>query len=68
MSLTLSRSKPRRLRPAAPRALGGASSLLRLSHAASLPSGAALTGWAQRAGTLLETPVVFVPGAEPAFL
>lgn len=49
-------AKTRRLRPAAPHGRGGASSLLRLSRAAALPSGAELTGWMARAGSLLEPP------------
>jgi hypothetical protein len=50
-------AKTRRLRPAAPHGLGGASSLLRLSRAATaLPSGAELTGWMARAGSLLQPP------------
>lgn len=50
-------AKTRRLRPAAPHGRGGASSLLRLSRAATaLPTGAELTGWMARAGSLLEPP------------
>ena len=49
---TPSAPKLRRLRPAGMRSHGGASSLLRLSHASEggrLPSSTALAGWAQRA-------------------
>jgi len=50
-------SKTRRLRPAVQHGRGGASSLLRLSRTAgALPSGAALTGWVERASLLLEPP------------
>ena len=51
----------RRLRAAAPGVPGGASSLLRLGRAgdARLPSGAALSGWAERAGAMLDlTPMM----------
>lgn len=50
------RPKPRRARAAHLNCRGGASSLLRLSAAASprLPSGAALETWAQRARQVLD--------------
>lgn len=54
----------RRLRAAAPRVHGGASSLLRLGRAgdARLPSGAALSGWAERAAGMLDlTPMMVGP-------
>jgi len=54
----------RRLRAAAPRVHGGASSLLRLGRAGELrlPSGAALSGWAERAGAMLDlTPMMVGP-------
>jgi hypothetical protein len=60
MSLALHpASKPRKLRAAAPRVGGAASSLLRLARSqAGLPSGAALAGWMTRAGSLLDADVV----------
>lgn len=51
----------RRLRAASPALHGGASSLLRLARGsdARLPSGAALSGWAERAGAMLDlTPMM----------
>jgi hypothetical protein len=54
----------RRLRAAAPRVHGGASSLLRLGRSGEtrLPSGAALSGWAERAGAMLDlTPMMVGP-------
>jgi hypothetical protein len=53
--------QPRRLRAAAARAPGGCSSLLRLSAASRLPSGAALGQWIGRAGRALQadTPPAF---------
>ena len=54
----------RRLRAAAPGVHGGASSLLRLGRGgdARLPSGAALSGWAERAGAMLDlTPMMVGP-------
>jgi hypothetical protein len=59
-----SASASRRLRAAAPGMHGGASSLLRLGRAgdARLPSGAALSGWAERAGAMLDlTPMMVGP-------
>jgi hypothetical protein len=59
----------RRLRAAAHRGLGGASSMLRLSRTADtrLPSGAALSDWADRAAAMLDlTPMmVGAPYAAP---
>ncbi len=54
----------RRLRAAAPGVHGGASSLLRLGRGGDsrLPSGAALSGWAERAGAMLDlTPMMVGP-------
>jgi len=57
MPVAAQAAKTRRLRPAAQHGRAGASSLLRLSRAANaLPSGAALTGWVERASLLLEPP------------
>ena len=46
----------RRLRAASPAMHGGASSLLRLARPADprLPSGSALSGWAERAASMLD--------------
>ena len=58
-ALPSSPSKSRRLRPAAPQGLAGASSLLRLSLRApqALPSRTQLSGWFARAGSrLAQTP------------
>jgi hypothetical protein len=44
-----------RLRPAATRAPGGASSLLRLSAGGRLPSGASLGNWVDRAAAALRS-------------
>jgi len=67
--------KSRRLRPAGVRCHGGASSLLRLSHATEsgrLPSSTALAGWAQRAAAAAlsahgssDVLTRFWPGIEP---
>jgi len=60
----LSAPASRRLRAAAPGVHGGASSLLRLGRAGEtrLPSGAALSGWAERAGAMLDlTPMMVGP-------
>ncbi len=60
-------SSNRRLRPAAHRGTGAASSMLRLSRGADvrLPSGAALSGWAERAAAMLDlTPMVVGPQAK----
>jgi hypothetical protein len=59
----------RRLRPAAAAMHGGASSMLRLARAgdARLPSGAALSGWAERAAAMLDlTPMMVGPRSEIA--
>jgi hypothetical protein len=66
MSVASLTAKTRRLRPAAPHGRGGASSLLRLSRAATaLPSGSELTGWMTRAGSLLEPPSDGAPILSP---
>ena len=60
----------RRLRPASPALHGGASSLLRLARGsdARLPSGAALSGWAERAGAMLDlTPMMVGPRVPQRF-
>lgn len=60
----VSASASRRLRAAAPGVHGGASSLLRLGRGGEtrLPSGAALSGWAERAGAMLDlTPMMVGP-------
>jgi hypothetical protein len=57
-------SPVRRLRPAASGVHGGASSMLRLARAgdAKLPSGAALSDWAERAAAMLDlTPMMVGP-------
>lgn len=61
----------RRLRPAAAGVSSGASSMLRLSRGAEsrLPSGEALSGWVERAASMLDlTPMVVGEplAAEPA--
>jgi hypothetical protein len=58
----------RRLRAAAPGVHGGASSLLRLGRAGDtrLPSGAALSGWAERAGAMLDLTPMMVGSHTPA--
>jgi hypothetical protein len=64
LSLSTPSTGQRRLRPAAPRGMGGASSLLRLSRSAEtrLPSGAALSDWAERAASMLDlTPMMVGP-------
>jgi hypothetical protein len=65
----LSASNPaRRLRAASPALHGGASSLLRLARGseARLPSGAALSDWAERAATMLDlTPMMVGPLTQP---
>ena len=60
----------RRLRPASPALHGGASSMLRLARGsdARLPSGAALSGWAERAAAMLDlTPMMVGPRASQRF-
>jgi len=72
MSITSLVSAPasRRLRAASPALHGGASSMLRLARGseARLPSGAALSGWAERAAAMLDlTPMMVGPLApEPS--
>jgi hypothetical protein len=59
----------RRLRPAAAAMQGGASSMLRLARAGDsrLPSGAALSGWAERAVAMLDlTPMMVGPQSKVA--
>jgi hypothetical protein len=59
----------RRLRPAAAAMQAGASSMLRLARAgeARLPSGAALSGWAERAAAMLDlTPMMVGPQSKVA--
>jgi len=68
VSSLVSASTARRLRAAAPRVPGGASSLLRLARGseARLPSGAALSGWAERAAGMLDlTPMMVGPLSQP---
>jgi hypothetical protein len=68
VSSLVSTSASRRLRAASPGLRGGASSLLRLSRGsdARLPSGAALSEWAERAGGLLDlTPMMVGPLSQP---
>jgi hypothetical protein len=58
----------RRRRAASPGLHGGASSMLRLSRAseARLPSGAALSDWAERAAGMLDlTPMMVGPLSQP---
>ncbi len=64
----LSAPASRRLRAAAPGVHGGASSLLRLGRAgdARLPSSAALSGWAERAGAMLDLTPMMVGPQTPA--
>lgn len=59
----------RRLRAASPALHGGASSLLRLARTgdARLPSGAAMSGWVERAAAMLDlTPMMVGPLVQPA--
>jgi hypothetical protein len=68
VSSLVSASASRRLRAASPGLQGGASSLLRLSRGseARLPSGAALSDWAERAAGLLDlTPMMVGPLSQP---
>lgn len=68
-SSLLSPPAARRLRAAAPGVHGGASSMLRLTRLgdARLPSGAALSGWAERAAGMLDlTPMMVGPQDRPA--
>jgi hypothetical protein len=60
----------RRLRAASPALHGGASSMLRLARGSDtrLPSGAALSGWAERAAAMLDlTPMMVGPRAPELF-
>jgi len=71
MSSTSQTTASRRLRAAAPGVHGGASSLLRLARGseARLPSGAALSGWAERAAAMLDlTPMMVGPRSGDAAL
>ena len=64
----VSASAARRLRAASPGMHGGASSLLRLARGSDtrLPSGAALSGWAERAAGMLDlTPMMVGPLSQP---
>ena len=66
---SVSASTPRRLRAASPAVHAGASSLLRLARGseARLPSGAALSGWVERAASMLDlTPLSASPPARRA--
>lgn len=68
VSSLVSASASRRLRAASPGMHGGASSLLRLARGsdARLPSGAALSGWAERAAGMLDlTPMMVGPLSQP---
>ncbi len=61
---------PRRLRAASPALHGGASSMLRLARGSDmrLPSGAALSGWAERAAAMLDlTPMMVGPRVPALF-
>ena len=67
-SLGSASSAARRLRAASPALHGGASSVLRLARGsdARLPSGAALSGWAERAAAMLDlTPMMVGPLTRP---
>jgi hypothetical protein len=67
-STSLHSAGPRRLRAATSAVPGGASSLLRLARPADarLPSGNALSGWAERAAAMLDlTPMMVGPHTEP---
>jgi hypothetical protein len=68
VSSLVSASTARRLRAAAPGVHGGASSLLRLARSSDmrLPSGTALSGWAERAAGMLDlTPMMVGPLSQP---
>jgi hypothetical protein len=68
VSSLVSVSAARRLRAASPGLQGGASSLLRLARGSDsrLPSGAALSGWAERAAGMLDlTPMMVGPLSQP---
>jgi hypothetical protein len=68
VSSVVSASASRRLRAASPALHGGASSMLRLARGseARLPSGAALSDWAERAAGMLDlTPMMVGPLSQP---
>jgi len=68
VSSVVSASAARRLRAASSGMHGGASSLLRLAHGSEirLPSGAALSDWAERAASMLDlTPMMVGPLSQP---
>ena len=68
VSSLVSASAARRLRAASPGVHGGASSMLRLARGsdARLPSGAALSDWAERAAGMLDlTPMMVGPLSQP---
>ncbi|MGL4808859.1 MAG: hypothetical protein ACRC4O_08970 [Giesbergeria sp.] len=68
VSSLVSASTSRRLRAAAPGLHGGASSLLRVARGSDvrLPSGAALSDWAERAAGMLDlTPMMVGPLSQP---
>jgi hypothetical protein len=68
VSSLVSASAARRLRAATPGVHGGASSLLRLARCSEsrLPSGAALSDWAERAAGMLDlTPMMVGPLSTP---
>jgi hypothetical protein len=68
VSSLVSASASRRLRAAATGMHGGASSMLRLARGsdARLPSGAALSDWAERAAGMLDlTPMMVGPLSQP---
>jgi len=68
VSTVVSASAARRLRAASPSMHGGASSLLRLARGSEsrLPSGAALSDWAERAAGMLDlTPMMVGPLSQP---
>jgi hypothetical protein len=68
VSSVVSASAARRLRAASPGMHGGASSMLRLARGSEsrLPSGAALSDWAERAASMLDlTPMMVGPLSQP---
>lgn len=64
-SVAANAAQARRLRPASPAVHGGASSLLRLARHGTLPGGAALSGWAERAAAMLDLTPMMVGGSQP---
>ena len=71
VSSLVSASAARRLRAASPGVHGGASSMLRLARGSEsrLPSGAALSDWAERAVGMLDlTPMMVGPLSQPVRL